>query len=119
MPRVGLLLLSAVMVVVAGRKASDPSYDHQTKTYNSFASPSTCTETATHVTPFFSPDSSIQTYVELIDEAVDSIDLYTPGKKLSYPSVLILWASIAEIHKIECFALDIFWTETNTWCSAP
>jgi phosphatidylserine/phosphatidylglycerophosphate/cardiolipin synthase-like enzyme len=58
--------------------ASDNCYDHQTETYSARFSPAGCTKTCT-VTPFFSPDTSITTYVSLIEEAQESIDIYTPG----------------------------------------
>ena len=75
--------LAAVLAEVdVGKKKvhEPPSYDHQTTTYHSVAQPRTCTGTSKAVTPFFSPDSSIQTYVSLIEEATESIDLYAPGK---------------------------------------
>ncbi|XP_065197121.1 uncharacterized protein LOC135828630 [Sycon ciliatum] len=74
-----LTLLLVAVVFTGATKKSDPSYDHQTKTYHSFADPAECSSTAGHVTPFFSPDSSIQTYVSLIESAESSIDVYTPG----------------------------------------
>ena len=54
-------------------------YDHQTATYNARFTSADCSQTCT-VTPFFSPDNSIETYVNLIKAAKESIDIYTPGK---------------------------------------
>jgi len=55
-----------------------PEYDHQTKTYVATHKPSYCSSPCS-VTPFFSPDHSIDTYVKLIEEAEESIDLFAPG----------------------------------------
>ena len=54
-------------------------YDHQTETYDARFQPAVCTGTCT-VTPFFSPDTSINTYVKLIKTAKESIDIYTPSE---------------------------------------
>ena len=58
-----------------------PSYDHQTETYKATFEPIACSDPVT-VTTYFSPDHSVGTYVQLIESAVASIDLYTPGKLL-------------------------------------
>ena len=59
--------------------ASDNCYDHQTNTYDARFQPTDCTSTCT-VTPFFSPDTSVTTYVNLIESATESIDIFAPGK---------------------------------------
>ena len=74
---VAVFLCLATIVFAAPQ--SDPAFDHQTRTYSSSHKPSYCSN-ACSVTPFFSPDHSIDTYVKLIQEAEYSIDLYTPGK---------------------------------------
>lgn len=59
---------------VAGRYC----YDHQTETYDARFKPTYCTKSCT-VTPFFSPDTSIDVYLSLIEAAKESIDVYTPS----------------------------------------
>ena len=71
-----LYLASAVL---SYPQNGDPSYDHQMKTYTATHKPSYCSSPCS-VTPFFSPDHSIDTYVKLIQEAEESIDLFTPGE---------------------------------------
>ncbi len=53
-------------------------YNHQGSTYEAQFKPTYCEDTCT-VTPFFSPDHSLDTYVNLIEEASESIDILTPG----------------------------------------
>ena len=62
-----------------GAHGSGYCWDHQQKTYNATFKPGTCGGTCT-VTPFFSPDTSLPAYVQLIDAAQTSIDIYTPSK---------------------------------------
>lgn len=68
-------LLLAVFAVSLG---SDPEYDHQTSTYDAKYKGTYCRSQCT-VTPYFSPDHSIKTYVSLIQAAETNIDLMTPG----------------------------------------
>lgn len=56
-------------------------YDHQTQTYQSRFSPTYCKDTCS-VTPFFSPDHSVDVYVDLIQSATEAVDIFTPGKPL-------------------------------------
>lgn len=72
-------VLLCLASIVSAAPQSDPAYDHQTKTYTSSHKPSYCLSTCS-ATPFFSPDHSIDTYVKLIQEAEESIDLFTPGE---------------------------------------
>ena len=58
--------------------ASDPCYDHQKLNYSAQFEPTACAATCT-VTPFFSPDTSVEAYVALIESATASIDIFTPG----------------------------------------
>ena len=76
----GLILAAACAQLILSGVAAGTSncYDHQTETYDSRFKPTYCTKTCT-VTPFFSPDTSITTYVNLIEAATESIDIYTPG----------------------------------------
>ena len=55
-----------------------PCYDHQKETYRAEYRPADCTQACT-VTPFFSPDHSIDAYMQLIDGAEESIDLLEPS----------------------------------------
>ena len=52
-------------------------YDHQVTTYNSQFDSTQCG--VCEVTPFFSPDTSLDVYIELIKSAQESIDIYTPS----------------------------------------
>ena len=72
------LLCTALLLLPPSTEASDNCYDHQTETYDARFSPTSCIKTCT-VTPFFSPDTAILTYVSLIEDAEDTIDIYTPG----------------------------------------
>lgn len=76
--RLPLLVLTSCALLRAAA-ASDNCYDHQTETYHARITPAGCSKTCT-VTPFFSPDTSILTYVTLIEAAEESIDIYTPGQ---------------------------------------
>ena len=69
-------LVSCVLLGAAA--ASDNCYDHQTETYDARFQPADCSRACT-VTPFFSPDTSVFTYASLIEQAKESIDIYTPG----------------------------------------
>lgn len=73
------LALAVVCTLLRNAAASDNCYDHQTETYEARFKPTYCIETCT-VTPFFSPDTSIDTYVKLIEAANESIDIYAPGE---------------------------------------
>lgn len=59
--------------------SSDPVFDHQTETYKATFEPVSCEDDDATGMPFFSPDHSIDAYVQLIQSAMSSIDLYTPG----------------------------------------
>lgn len=58
--------------------AASYCYDHQTETYDARFKPTYCMKSCT-VTPFFSPDTSIDAYLNLIETANESIDIYTPS----------------------------------------
>ena len=72
-------LLLVVTATCANIVRSARCYDHQTKTYDAQFKPTYCRDTCT-VTPFFSPDHSLDTYIDLIESATESIDIATPGK---------------------------------------
>jgi phosphatidylserine/phosphatidylglycerophosphate/cardiolipin synthase-like enzyme len=74
----GFLLVTFLSLLTTGASTSDPSYDHQTTTYHSKFKPVSCSGD-TSITPFFSPDHSIDTYVKLIEEAEETLDVFTPG----------------------------------------
>ena len=67
------------LLLFSGRVRSSYCWDKQTETYEEQFKPADCTDLCT-VTPFFSPDTSINTYVNLIESAKKSIDIYTPSK---------------------------------------
>ena len=73
--------LACFLLLIFSGDASGSSYcwNHQQETYNATFKAATCSGTCT-VTPFFSPGTSLQTYVSLIDAAQESIDVYTPSK---------------------------------------
>lgn len=58
---------------------NDPSFDHQQKTYTASFEPVSAQNLDMSLTPFFSPDHSIDTLVDLINGAKTSIDIETPG----------------------------------------
>jgi len=70
-----ILLLVHIAQILAD---ADPSYDHQTKTYTANISPQSSTGLMT-LTPFFSPDNSIDVETQLILNAQDSVDIGAPG----------------------------------------
>lgn len=74
-----VLALAAVCAWLPTAGAADNCYDHQTETYDARFTPTYCTSTCS-VTPFFSPDTSLDTYTSLIESATETIDIYTPGK---------------------------------------
>ena len=74
-----VLAAACAQLILSGAAAGTSNcYDHQTETYDARFKPTYCIKTCT-VTPFFSPDTSITTYVSLIEAATESIDIYTPG----------------------------------------
>ena len=76
-----VLAIAAACSLLSAAAASDNCYDHQTETYGARFKPTYCIKTCT-ATPFFSPDTSIFTYVSLIESAQKTIDIYTPGKPM-------------------------------------
>ena len=70
-----LLLLTAKLV-----SASSPCYDHQTETYSTRFKPAGC-DSDCSITPFFSPDHSVDAYVRTINDAESTIDLLEPGEE--------------------------------------
>lgn len=73
------VVMLAVVTFVNGCCSSAPCYDHQNVTYKATFEPAIC-ETPCTVIPFFSPDTSVSTYVNLIESATEAIDIFTPGK---------------------------------------
>lgn len=67
------------LLVVGLVSASTPCYDHQKETYHAQFRPVSCSQPCS-VTPFFSPDHSIDAYVDVINSAEENIDLMEPGK---------------------------------------
>eukprot|EP00941_MAST-03F_sp_MAST-3F-sp1_P004969 g4969.t1 len=61
-----------------GLRGSDPSFDHQTKTYKSHFKPVEVTGEL-DLTPFFSPDHSLDFETSLIGSAKKTLDVGTPG----------------------------------------
>ena len=76
------VVILAVVTFTSGCCGSAPCYDHQNVTYKSTFVPATC-DTPCTATPFFSPDTSLSTYVDLIESATEAIDIFTPGKYLA------------------------------------
>eukprot|EP00043_Microstomoeca_roanoka_P008092 m.78070 g.78070 ORF g.78070 m.78070 type:complete len:498 (-) comp14098_c0_seq3:70-1563(-) len=58
---------------------SDPTYDHQTTTYTSKYKPLELASANLTITPFFSPDHSVDTIIAFIDAAVKTLDIMTPS----------------------------------------
>ena len=73
-----VVLLS--LLAVAKPSIAATCYDHQTTDYSSRFEPAECGQTCT-VTPFFSPDHSLDVYLDVINSATESLDIFTPGTK--------------------------------------
>ncbi len=71
-------LLLLVALATSGHSTRE-CYDHQTVDYKAHFSPVQCGQSCS-VTPFFSPDHSVDMYMDLIESATESIDIYTPGE---------------------------------------
>lgn len=69
----------AVSLLVLAVRAQDPSYDHQTTTYQANIPVYKQSNKYTTVEPFFSPTTSISTETDLINQATKSILISTPG----------------------------------------
>jgi hypothetical protein len=78
--RAFLLSFAALAAKVVGQ-SSDPSYDHQTVTYNSQFEPVSVTKGSVQLTPFFSPEHASDTLVGMIQsvKAGGRIDIAAPG----------------------------------------
>jgi len=74
-----IALFLAALVASVQAQNTDPSFDHQTKTYKATFTPVSVQGEDLTLTPFFSPDHSIDTLVDLINQAKTSIDIQTPG----------------------------------------
>ena len=74
------LLFSAFAASLGLALSSDLCYNHQTQTYDARFKPASNCEDMCTVTPYFSPDHSLDTYVSLIESATETIDIYTPGE---------------------------------------
>ena len=72
----------ALLLLLCGGAAYGSSYcyDNQRETYQARFQPATCSDGSCTATPFFSPDTSVEAYVRLIESAQESIDIYTPSK---------------------------------------
>ena len=68
-----------LFLAIAQLAATDTRcYDHQSADYSSRFEPAECGQTCT-VTPFFSPDHSLDVYLDVINSATESLDIFTPG----------------------------------------
>jgi phosphatidylserine/phosphatidylglycerophosphate/cardiolipin synthase-like enzyme len=74
-----LALTAMTCTALLAQAQSDPSFDHQVKTYSSSFQPLSLQNAKLTLTPFFSPDHSIDTLVDLINGAKVSLDIQTPG----------------------------------------
>ena len=74
------LLFSAFAACLGLALSSDLCYNHQTQTYDARFKPASNCEDMCTVTPYFSPDHSLDTYISLIESATETIDIYTPGQ---------------------------------------
>ncbi len=64
--------------LVAAVNCDATCYDHQNTDYKAQFYPTECKQKCS-VTPFFSPDHSVDVYLDLIQTATETIDIYTPG----------------------------------------
>lgn len=74
-----MLIVAAVGVVDVAVGQRDASFDHQAVTYVAAGKATFVDDVDGSISPFFSPDTSIETFVRLIDTATTSIDVATPG----------------------------------------
>eukprot|EP00698_Gefionella_okellyi_P024067 TRINITY_DN8400_c0_g1_i1.p1 TRINITY_DN8400_c0_g1~~TRINITY_DN8400_c0_g1_i1.p1 ORF type:complete len:444 (+),score=99.21 TRINITY_DN8400_c0_g1_i1:72-1403(+) len=74
-----VLLCTLVAISVCVFAQTDPPYDRQTTTYTPQYEPVSLQGQKVSVMPFFSPDHSIDTETNMIEEAQSSIDIGTPG----------------------------------------
>lgn len=74
------LLFLAFAACLGLALSSDLCYNHQTQTYDARFKPASNCEDMCTVTPYFSPDHSLDTYISLIESATETIDIYTPGQ---------------------------------------
>lgn len=77
-PALLIVFVLFVVALVNGQQPADPIYDHQTVTYVAKTSPVNSTENIT-VTPFFSPDHSIDVETSLVESAQTIIRIGIPG----------------------------------------
>lgn len=73
-----LLLVVTFGGLVWAQTNTDPIYDHQSKTYDANFTPVSGSGQMT-MTPFFSPDWSLKTLVDLVQNAKTTIDIGTPS----------------------------------------
>lgn len=78
MARLSLSLAISLVYLATAVHGDASCYDHQTEDYTAKFQPVDCNEECT-ITPYFSPDHSLDTYLDLIESATESIDIYTPG----------------------------------------
>jgi phosphatidylserine/phosphatidylglycerophosphate/cardiolipin synthase-like enzyme len=72
-----LLLVTVLLPFIASQQ--DPIWDHQTTTYTADHQPVSVSDATITFTPFFSPDHSVDTLVDLINSAETSINIGAPG----------------------------------------
>ena len=75
-----IVILSLLAVAKLSSAASEKCYNHQSTDYSSRFESAECGQLCT-VTPLFSPDHSLDAFLDVINSAQESIDIYTPGKK--------------------------------------
>jgi len=66
------------VVALCAKLPPDPSWDHQTQTYYATNTPVSVTGMIS-ITPYFSPDHSIDVETQLIENATISVDIGIPG----------------------------------------
>ena len=72
-----VIILLLLVVAKLSSAAELKCYDHQTTDYGSRFEPTECGEICT-VIPFFSPDHSLDVYLDVINSVTESIDIFTP-----------------------------------------
>lgn len=77
-----IMILAAICSssCITGSLSTDSSYSHdpQKEDYHVKFNPSACSDSCT-VTPFFSPEHSMDVYLALINEANEAIDIFQPS----------------------------------------
>lgn len=72
------LIFALVTLLLVQDHSNGYCFNHQTDTYNEQFNLKTCSSCS--VTPFLSPDNSLEAHLQMIEEAQESISIANPSK---------------------------------------